>query len=412
MIGQKMLMIGAIPADCGIIGSKLDEYEWYPNDKILYVNVVHITGTIYAMVHGYDRGASSGMKISTINIGTDGNIAGSLIAQTTVSSARFNSYSSTIKVSQTGHASGDCVLAIFNKRYHIDEGGTNDCIVRTWRISQAGAINGQIDSLEIGSGGVSSTYSPNCLVRKTSTSNVFASVAFTGNYVPYIFTFDISNAGAIGSVLDSTVIDSDFNVSSYTQIIKVGSHFIASYRKGGAYSINKFKGYTISDVGIIANVSSKDMEFVSGDPVVMLDMTHMGFDGFACSYRTNVATRSKVVSYQVNPSSGAFTGPVDSIFVDDGSYGNHVHINSLSGNGILASWQGSLNAGNLSTITMDASGSFTGVIDTIVMGRYLRYWDYPFPIVGSSNPIIYGISFGGTDEDGYLQTYDVTSICT
>jgi hypothetical protein len=396
--------IGAILSpNCGITDNMIEEYEWNPNTSTHAPAVIYIAGTVYAIV--YKNDVDNGiLQIKTINIAADGNI-GSIIDSDTISSDSFNTDAGVMKVSQAGGTGGDCILAIWNRRYD-QVGDRHDLIIRTWRISQAGTINGEVDNLEMGTGGTYGVYAPCSLTRRSENAVAYAATAFNGGFNPYIYTFSIQTNGSISdAVLDSEVIDSTYNDGYYSQIIEVGYKLIVNYRLNGSNK-NVFKSYNITDPqGVISYLHSKDMEKADA-PVCMLDMTHMGFDGFVCSY--TVGGRNKLVSYAVG-GTGAFTGPVDTVYMDSGA-GNGVHISSLGGNGIIGHWRSNTNYGYISTVTMDINGSFSEIINTKYTGRLLANWSFPFQVQGD-NDGIYGIAFGGNDGDGYLQTYPITNVC-
>lgn len=413
MINQKLMMFAPQGgADCGIIGDVIGSVEWLDNNTVQFVNTIHIAGTVYAFIHGIDNGqGSNGVRITTITINTDGSI-GSVIDQENVSVAKSNTMTSSIKVSQSGGAGGDCVIAIFNSRDKSDEGGSLPTICRSWRISQAGTINGEVDSLEMGSDGATYVFSPNAIARKSSETNMFGVVFRDADYYTNLYTFTISDAGSFSAVLDSEQVDTGFNNTYWDQIIEVSSHFIVSYSHAADPSI--LKSYDVNGItGAITYLSSKSItERVGSQPLTMVDMTDMGFDGIVGGYRANAESKAKLVSYGINPTTGVFTDEVDSVYVTSGT-GDYLHIGRLTGNGLVAWWQG---AGPdfvsmVTTFTLSTSGEFSEIVDSAQIFTNLAYWDYPFPIVGSSNPAIYGFASGATDFDGYLQTVPISSNC-
>ncbi len=413
MINQKLMMIhGGGAANCGIIGDVIETVEWLNNNTVAFLNVIHIAGTVYAFVHGIENGqGSNGVRITTIDIDTDGNI-GSVIDQENVSTAKYNSMTSSIKVSQSGHASGDCIIAIFNSRDYSDEGGTVPTICRSWRISQAGTINGEVDYLEMGQVGPNYTFSPNAIARKSLDTNMFGVIFFNGDYYTYLYTFTISDSGTFSAVLDTEKVDTGFNNTYWQQIVEVSSNFIVSYSY--AADPSRLKSYSVNGItGEITYLSYKEnIEQVSSQPLTMVDMTDMGFDGIVCGYRANAESKPKMITYGINPATGVFTDVLDSTYVDAGN-GDLLHVGRLSGNGIIAWWQapGPNFQSMITTFTLNTSGIFSDIIDSAQIYTNLSYWDYPFTIIGSSNPVIYGFASGATDSDGYVQTVPISSIC-
>ena len=374
--------------------------------------VIHVTGTIYAISHGYKNALNQdSLRLTTINVTSAGVITG--ITSANVSEVKSNQISSIVRVSENGHASGDAVVAIYNSRYYQDEGGSAPNIVRTWRISSAGAINGEIDSLEIGPSTAGASSNNQQLARR-GTSNYYIVTLSRDSGQPWVYTFGISTNGTfeIGGVADSQLIEAD---QCYTpSIVNLGNNtnnFVVAYGNNSpARSI--LATVSVDGLGgIIGPVDTEVFERTVSSPINLLDGYNCGFNGVITSCKPEDSNTSKLTSYPIT-TTALISDEVDNITVNSGN-GYDCASTSLTGNGILVNWKGDSNVGNFATLTMDASGNFSSVINRLAMtGAQYTYGRVLVPVNGSSNPTIYLIVYCGGDVDGWSRTFDVTSICT
>jgi len=292
------------------------------------------------------------------------------------------------------------LLHVANDVYIVaHRGASDDGYVRTFSISDAGAIGGAlIDSLEFDP--VSCFYAH--MIRISA--NVFA-VCYTGpDWDGWMCTFSVSDAGAIGgAVIDSWEFDGTLCYDP--EFIHIaGNIFAIAYHDG----INDGQVFTVSiaDNGTITKSKIDTLAFdaAKGDHPSIIHIIDAYYaiaycgpdnDGWLCTLTISDA--------------GSISNSVIDSFEFEGDLGENPNIIHISDDIYAIAFKGPDADGFLVTISISGAGNIgAAVIDSHEFAPTDGYYPEIIHISGD----IYAIAYKGEAADGWIQTLTISTVGT
>lgn len=368
-----------IATDGTIAGSVVDVYE-FDTVQGLYPELFNISGSVFGLTY---QGSGSDGFLSTINIANDGTITNSLI-DTLEFDTTLMYYSDVINIS------GDIYSVIYY-------GSGNDGYIVTIEIDSSGNITSPvIDSWELNT---SQAITPKMI---NVTGTLYAAVYDGPGADGFVDTFAISNGGTI----DKTIIDSfefdEVNADAPDIIPVSGNVYAIAYAGTATARINTI---TISGTGAISD-SHVDQGMYGYGQFTYDEYPSIAkvSDGIVAVYFAGLSQDGVVRTMQIDSSGSIVEDFVDyfEFNTSQARYGNFINISGTTF-GVVA--RGNSNFGTLDTFTINSDGSIPkSRIDTFAFNSVVTSYPKLLSISGTLKAIVYEDVF----NDGHIATVGVT----
>ena len=223
-----------------------------------------------------------------------------------------------------------------------------------------------------------------------------------------------TRAWSSNGTLQKTMIDSEnYTKPAGQHLIHVtGDIYALSYQENGGGYDHFLETYEITSAGAIsARIDVVEYDD-SSTSAVLSRAPHMALvdNNTVAIVMANNALDGRLYTYNISD-----TGDITNNYADywefDGTNGEYPHIKKIAGNVFAIVYEGSGSDGFVKTLTIADNGSITkSWIDELEFDIYDCYYPTMFTVADASvyNPGVYGITYKGPGNDGFVKTMNIT----
>ncbi len=357
-----------------IAQSAVDSYEFHTSNG-RDPSIAHVSGDVYILA--FRSGGNDGF-VRTFDMASDGNIGGTI---DTYEFDTSNGYDPDII-----HIAGDTYAVAY-------QGSGSDGFIRTIEVETDGDIDTPYnDSLEYDT---SAGRTPDIFRIDGDTFGI----AYRGSSDDgFVRTMDIAVDGSISAVVDT--LEFDTSDGGEPCVLMLSSGVYAAFYRGGDID-GKVASMDISDAGAVGGVI--DTLAFEADSMRMPRFIHISGDVYAIAY-TGANSAGFVSTITMDSDGKVSSGPIDRLMFEAGTC-YEPSIVHVSGDHFAIAYRGPDNDGFVTTVEISTDGSIPGMDDVL---EFTTAECYEPSIVHVSGEY-FAVAFRGNGNDGFIVTLEISS---